>query len=350
MSEPRQADRSTVDSPLCMAGQVTLARNQTLPVAMEALDGVARNWLEMRELRVTIQPLGQPDLTPSVGSQLNGLGSIVEVRLKSGRNYLTKDFVPVCLLGPTIIPRFEFSPQSVFQTGAPATPAMINAEHYSWTFSKPMLCGPGTPLDCEVRRLADTQGLDPAWLGPVRVTVSLAGKKFGAPRGDTMRDVPWAMHFRPPVAQYTAGTTFPDVVADELTLRNPFRRPLRIQRVNFRVAEGADNGTNGQPGGQIQRDGLSGATAGNCFKLRLRDGYSNQIYEKTNQQSPDNVLFPTPAADMYMTAQMNSVMIGDMLLPGQWYRATIGRYLDTNDLTSFVPMLALVGDRQEPMR
>lgn len=343
------------DSPVCVAGEVDLAAGETRPVSMEALDSAKRDWTEFSELRVLIQPLVQQ----ADGAALSGalqyvesvLGGIIEVKLKSGRHYLTEDFVPAFMLSPTVLRAFEESLQVIFADNANSI-QLLPAVHITWGFDRPLICRPGTVLDAEARRPSDTLFADTSLIMPndIRVTVSMAGKKLAEPPRTSVRCVPYVTAFRPQTPQYPQNQAFANINVGDLALQNPFIRPLYVKRINFRAMANPSNPDPGSaPPRQFDVDSFASDT--NRLKLQIWDGLNREVYVKTNQVTQDNLNTPVPFADALMAPQLRSIRVDDVLQPREYYRATMGRYMDQapTDGVSVVPMISMVGYREEAL-
>lgn len=158
------------------------------------------------------------DLT-AVSDTSPNLGSVLYAKFQLGQHYLMRDFVPVWLLGTTMVPTEEQQ-----NDGALATPQAVS--HYRWRLPEPLYIEAGQVLRPQFSHIAHNTSI-PA--GAITVQVSYAGRVV-PPQDKRPRviEVPYVAPF-----VTTFGNTYQQ--SNEFNLFNPFDTPLRVQRMTGRV-------------------------------------------------------------------------------------------------------------------
>lgn len=158
------------------------------------------------------------DMTAEAGSAPN-LGSVLYAKFQLGQHYLMRDFVPVWLLGTTMVPTEEEQRDTSL-----ATPQAVS--HYRWRLAEPLYVEAGQVLRPQFSHVLHNTSV-PA--GAITVQVSYAGRVVPPQhKRPSVIEVPYAAPFV---------TTFGQVYqqSNEFNLFNPFDKPLRVQRMTGRV-------------------------------------------------------------------------------------------------------------------
>lgn len=334
--------------PFCASTEVSLPRGGQADVAFDMMRLKARRWTLIDELRFCINPQGQP--FAAFPSDFNGwdFGGIVNAQIKVGRHYIASDFVPLWMLSSRWNLRSEFSSQT---TVTSAAQAWVNLNHLTWKFRWPMLVAPDTVIGIKLQRPTNTQ-YDPATLvNPFIVESTISGLQLEEAPRSRKSVVPYITNFVVP-ARLAASES----ESGEYPLRNPFTKPLNVERLVVRSL-GNDPTMFEGPRDLLLGSWAAGTAVGkNTVRIRLQDSDHYDIANQPERIGPNSIYQPQYLFyDAVFQAQNSSLVEPFTLEPKQWLNVKFvrsGRNFD-DAAGPFEwdaqPMLSMVGSRPEAM-
>ena len=344
-----------------MIGQIPFSESSTVSLARGARENVqfdkmrlkARRWLLIDEVKFCVNPKTQG--TAVFSNDIDGydLASIVTAVIKVGRHYIAGDPVPLWLFGSRWNLRSERSAQLlVTSTVGVNTQPWTNLSHITWKFLHPMLVSPDTVLGFTLQRPSTDVLLDPAAVLPnaFEVESTISGfQLLSAPRerGST---VPYVQSFVIPTSD-----TGKVGESGEYPLRNPFTKPLRIERLVARVAANDVPASVHGPLDFLTWPSFTAAankTGKNTVLIQVYDNFKYDIANQPSFKWP-SVFNPTyQFFDAIWQAQNSSLVCPFTLNPKGWLNVRFQRSDgNTWNQANFPasPMFAAIGSRQEMM-
>ncbi len=235
-------------SPVILSSSCVVAANNSAIPDSGQLSYPFRKAIVVEEIRYTMT------LLVDGGAHAANIGAIVSTKLALGQKFLTKDFVPVWLLGTVMSHLDEQGPDTT------ATPPKC-VSSYRWRLPVPLYVEAGQVLSSVFARGADGQS------GNVNVQVSYVGKTVAPnqPRPSVIA-VPFVASFVSVLGQVYAQS-------NENHLFNIFDYPLRIQRLTGRLLSLQPQGVDPI----VALEGLTPAVAGGAITLLMDDSWGGKM-------------------------------------------------------------------------
>jgi hypothetical protein len=241
------------------------------------------------------------------------MGPLVSARFELGHNEVTRDFVPIWLLGAQTNGAEE---SEVLSNPAGAG---TNVDYYRWKLPRPLFMPAGHALTAQFVR--DAGALDTI-TGAITVDVAYVGKALPSDtKTPTLVAVPYAASYRHPfgTTQSESGSAI-----GTAALCNGFERPLHVQRLTGRIAiQGARELV-------WSIAGLANAFAVVPVQVKIADTHGYGVVPNF-----------TPFNDVFVFDR-RAWTSGQDLLPKERYHVQL-----VNVAATWQPMIGLIGWREE---
>lgn len=207
-------------APLLLNASVSLASGGGAVADAVALSSPFRKPVWINEIRWTI---GSNLSAPSNGGSQ---GALVSTQIKVGRVDITRGFIPIWNLGPSLQRADGGDDYSESILDAATSNTQTQWAHHRWLLPRPLYVLPGTTLSSSFRR-SSTSGAP--FSGNFTIDVAYAGC-YAHPEEPIPKEiaVPFAAVWQPASSAY--------VISGELDLANPFLVPLHVQRFIGRLS------------------------------------------------------------------------------------------------------------------
>lgn len=228
------------ESPLLIEQAAIVGKN--VSVSMNFLDNLARENLEMREVRIVATPVGadgqptnpkDPDgiATAALGpAKIFGLASLLDFGLRLQSTYLTVPRrVPAEVLRSPFFDSLAEPEDSTTLTNTTAGLQSIPQRAIIWTFPEPLFVPAGAKMYAELFFNAG-EGANSFMWDRLLVQVTLVAQRVGNKAMPEKSCIPYATTFRTP-KQQIQDTQPQEFVGQDFQLKNHCKEPVCVQRL-----------------------------------------------------------------------------------------------------------------------